>query len=43
MVNFEDFLNLDLRIGIVIYVEEFKEVRVLVIKLVIDFGEIGIK
>lgn len=44
MVVIEDFEKLDIRIGIIVKVEEFFEVRVLVIKFVIDFGvEIGMK
>lgn len=44
MVIIDDFMKLDIWIGIIFYVEFFVEVKVLVIKLEIDFGEeIGIK
>lgn len=44
MVVMEDFIKFDFRIGMVVKVEVFLEVKMLVIKMIIDFGEeIGMK
>lgn len=43
MATFDDFQRLDIRIGTVIEATPFPEARVPAIKLVIDFGELGLR
>ncbi|MDA8714408.1 tRNA-binding protein [Flavobacteriales bacterium] len=42
-INWDDFCKIDLRTGTITAVEEFKEARNPAYKLLIDFGELGIK
>lgn len=42
-ITWQDFTNVDMRIGTVISAEEFKEVKNPAYKLMVDFGELGIK
>ena len=43
MITFEDFKKIDIRIGKIIEVLDFKEARNPSYKLKIDFGKLGIK
>jgi tRNA-binding protein len=44
VVEFEQFLTIDMRVGRVLSVEEFPEARVPAWKLTVDFGpEVGVK
>lgn len=42
-VNFEDFQKIDIRVGKIIEVKDFKEARNPSYKIKIDFGKLGIK
>ena len=43
IINFDDFTNVDLRVGTIIEVNDFLEARNPSYKLTIDFGDLGVK
>jgi len=43
MATYDQFADLDIRVGTVVEAEPFPEARVPAIKMVIDFGELGRK
>lgn len=43
MATFEDFENVELRVGTIVKVEDFPEARIPAYKLWVDFGDFGIK
>ncbi|MCL5782502.1 MAG: tRNA-binding protein [Candidatus Thermoplasmatota archaeon] len=43
IIKFDDFNKVDIRIGRIVKAENFPEARVPSLKLLIDFGELGIK
>ncbi|MCO4821576.1 MAG: tRNA-binding protein [Flavobacteriaceae bacterium] len=43
LISFEDFTKIDLRVGTIIAVDDFKKARKPAYQLTIDFGSLGIK
>ncbi|MEK6916414.1 MAG: tRNA-binding protein [Nanoarchaeota archaeon] len=43
MINFDDFLKVDIRVGKIVGIDDFPEARNPSYILTIDFGELGIK
>ena|SRR3989338_6783160 len=43
MITYEDFAKIDMRVGKIVKVEDFREAIKPAYKLYIDFGEMGIK
>jgi len=43
MATFEDFQKIDIRVGRIIEVSDFKEARNPSFKIKVDFGELGVK
>ena len=42
-ITFEDFLNVDIRVGTIIEVNDFPKARKPAYQLTIDFGDLGVK
>lgn len=42
-IRYEDFLQVDMRIGKIVSVEDFPEAKKPAYKLIVDFGKLGVK